>query len=224
MGLGFDRMRQSQAVAADVLALPFPLYGKKVMAILVMISALGAIHGMIFTGSRVYASLGAEHRVFAPLGKWHPSLGSPHWALFTQMIITLLMIWAVGTDGGRGWIDALLAHIGQNPLEWKNYNDGFDKLLASTAPVFWAFFVMTGLSFFVLRIRDARLERPFALAFPWSPLLPIIFCVTCLYMLYASVDYAKQLALVGLIVLLLGVPLYLVSNMLAAPGSGSPME
>ena len=38
---------------------------------------------------------------------------------------------------------------------------GFDTLLTCTAPVFWVFFLLTGISLFVLRERDRQVERPF---------------------------------------------------------------
>jgi amino acid transporter len=215
MGLGLDGVRNSRAVAADILKLPFGTRGREVMCILVIISALGAINGMIFTGSRVYASLGAEHRVFAWLGRWHPSLGSPHWALLAQTFFTLLMIVLVGTEAGRNAINAIVTSVEGKSFEWEKGSDGFDRLLAATAPVFWAFFLLTGIAFFVLRFRDRELERPFRLTLPWYPLLPLIFCGTCLYMLYSSITYAQRelgwAGWAGAIAVALAVPLFFLS-------------
>src|SRR5262249_22811415 len=61
VGLGFDNLRNSKAVASDVLHLLLGNFGASGMAILVMISALGAVNGLIFAGSRVYAPLAAQH-------------------------------------------------------------------------------------------------------------------------------------------------------------------
>lgn len=58
VSLGFDGVRESNAVAADVLKGALGEVGSKAISVLVMISALGAINGMIFTGSRVYSILG----------------------------------------------------------------------------------------------------------------------------------------------------------------------
>ena len=57
------------------------------ISIVVMISALGAMNGLIFTGSRVYLSLGKEHRVFSLLGHWNATLKSPIWALLAQACV-----------------------------------------------------------------------------------------------------------------------------------------
>ena len=39
-------------------------WGERGMSALVMVSALGAIQGLLFTGSRIYASLGRDHALF----------------------------------------------------------------------------------------------------------------------------------------------------------------
>lgn len=213
MALGLERVRNSEALAADALEKAFGKAGLTVMCLIVMVSALGAINGMIFTGSRVYATLGAEHPLFGWMGHWHPRLGSPHWALLAQTAFTLLMMLvASGYQTGQASIDVLVSNLGLKPIDWPKFrNDGFEVLFAATAPVFWIFFLMTGLSYFILRFRDPRVERPFSLPVPLNPLLPVVFCATCLYMLHASVTWAEALCVVGVLPLLLGLPLYLAS-------------
>src|SRR5262249_39907656 len=76
-GLGFEGVRASQAVAADVLKQACGSEGHAAMSVLVMVSALGAMNGLIFAGSRVYAALGRDHSLFAGLGRWHATLGAP---------------------------------------------------------------------------------------------------------------------------------------------------
>jgi amino acid transporter len=83
-------------------------------------------------------------------------------------------------------------------------------LVAGTAPIFWAFFLLTGVSLLVLRWRDPGRERPFSA--PLFPLTPLVFCGVCLYMLYSSLDYARSLALIGLVPLAFGLPLYWISQ------------
>ena len=50
------------------------------MSLLVVVAALGGLNGLILTGSRVHASLGADHRLFAALARWSRR-GSPVWSL-----------------------------------------------------------------------------------------------------------------------------------------------
>jgi amino acid transporter len=79
-----------------------------------------------------------------------------------------------------------------------------------TAPVFWFFFFMVGLSLVILRIKDPHIKRPFRA--PLHPLLPVAFCASCLYMLQASVAYTGIGALAGVAVLLAGLPVYLIAR------------
>jgi amino acid transporter len=74
-----------------------------------------------------------------------------------------------------------------------------------TAPVFWFFLLLVGIAFFILRRRDPTRERPFKV--PFYPVPPILFCLTCAYLLYSSLMYTGKGALVGIAVLLFGLPL-----------------
>jgi amino acid transporter len=215
--LGFETMRQSWTVAADVGQMAFGENASRAISVLVMVSALGAINGLIFTGSRVYSTLGAENSIFALLGRWSPRLGSPVWALLIQAAITLAMIAGVGTPIGRDAIDAGMVWLVNQKMPWERYFGGFDTLVSGTAPVFWAFFLMSGLSLFALRQRDPDIERPFRV--PLFPLLPLIFCGTCGYMLYSAIDYAKYIALIGAVPLAVGLPLYWLSRRTVADGA-----
>ncbi len=208
--LGFDGARQSFTPAADLMERAVGSWGRSAISALVMISALGAINGLVLTGSRVYASLGADHRVFAHLGHWDRRRGSPLVSLTAQGVITVLLMLAVGTERGRGAIDAVLDRIGRPGLPWEKYFGGFDTLVAGTAPVFWGFFLLTGLSLFVLRYRDPQRVRPFRT--PFFPIPPLIFCAMCCYMLYSSLDYARWLSLIGLVPLAVGIPLFWISE------------
>jgi len=204
--LGFEAARATGTPATDVLAHLTGPWGANAISILVMISALGAINGMIFAGSRVYATVGEDHRVFALLGRWNQKASVPAAAVMTQACIAISFVFAIGTTTGRAIIDRCLTAVGLATLPWQKFFGGFETLLAATAPVFWTFFLLTGLSVFVLRIKDGRRQRPFRI--PLYPLPPIIFSATCIYMHWCSLDYASWLALLGVLPLLAGLPLY----------------
>jgi amino acid transporter len=221
--LGFETARDSRAIAADTLAhLPnIGSWAPSVMSVLVMISALGGINGMVFTGSRVYSALGSDYSLFAWLGRWHPGLGSPVRSLVIQLVIALAMIAAVGSEIGRTAINRFLDAIAIGTVGWEGHG-GFETLLRCTAPAFWLFFLMTGLSLFVLRERDRNVDRPFTV--PFYPLLPLIFCDTCAYMLLSATNYAGKLALLAFALLHLGLLFYWMSKRSASPEGeiGSP--
>jgi amino acid transporter len=81
---------------------------------------------------------------------------------------------------------------------------GFETMVDYTAPIFWFFFLISTLSLIVLRIREPDRLRPFSV--PLYPILPIVFCAICGYLLYSSLVYTGIGAIVGVIVVLLGIP------------------
>ncbi len=206
LAMGFEGVRSSSAIAADVLQQPLGDFGAKAMSLLVMISALGAVNGLTYTGSRIYSTVGQDFSFASWLARWHSS-GSPVVSLITQGIITLLLIAIVGSTTAREGLNTVLTTAGVSAISWEGHG-GFDTLLRCTAPVFWLFFLMTGISLFILRRKDRNVERPFSV--PFYPLLPIVFCGTCLYMLYSAAMYAGQLIIVGIIPLIAGTLIYLI--------------
>lgn len=191
-GLGFDAARATRTPATDVIEAAIGRAGGNLASILVMISALGAINGMVLVGSRVYAAAGADHRPLRWLSGWDAERGAPRAALLAQAAVSLAMVFAVSL------VDP---------------SDGFGTLLAATAPVFWSFLMGTGASVIVLRWRDPLRERPFAV--PFYPLPPLIFCATCGYMLYSSLTYALSkspwLPLMGVGPVAVGLAVYLLT-------------
>jgi amino acid transporter len=95
---------------------------------------------------------------------------------------------------------------------------GFVAMVEYTAPVFWCFFLMAGLSLFVLRIKDPDVPRPFRV--PLYPFTPLFFCMTCVYMLQSSVLYVGAGAFVGLAVLAAGALLLLLNPCQHKEGAG----
>ena len=79
-----------------------------------------------------------------------------------------------------------------------------------TAPVFWFFFLLSGVALLVLRSREPDVPRPFRVPlYPWTPLL---FCAICSYLLYSSLTYAGIGGITGVVVLLTGIPLLLLNR------------
>jgi APA family basic amino acid/polyamine antiporter len=162
--LGLDGFRQSNAVAADVVGARLGWWGEKGISLLVCASCLGAVNGLIFTGSRIYYAMGAEHPMYGFLGKWNSRLGTPVRSLTLQAAISLTLVTIFRSK------------------------DAFDKLLIFTTPVFWIFFLLVGVSLFVLRRHEPTSPQPFRV--PLYPVTPILFCLSSLFMLYSSLTYA----------------------------------
>ena len=68
-----------------------------------------------------------------------------------------------------------------------SYQDGFERLNSLTAPVYWFFAMMVGISLMILRWRDRDIARPHPVWFyPW---VPIVFCLTCAVLCESSFTY-----------------------------------
>ncbi len=178
-GLGLPAMGASEVVAADLMRRAFGEGGARFVSILIAVSALGAINATIFTGARTNYALGQDFSLFRFLGLWQGKANAPVNALLLQ-----------------GAIAASLVLLGTLTRQ------GFVTMVEFTAPIFWLFFLLTGLSLFVLRRREPEVARPFLV--PLYPLIPLLFCATCLYMLRASLAYTGIGALVGLVVFFTG--------------------
>lgn len=205
--LGYEAARQSSGIAAEALKLAFGDHAARVMSVIVMISALGAVNGIIFTGARIYATMGEDHWFFAWLSRWHPRLGTPVWSILTESAITIALILVLGTITGRGLIDNVLEAFGWQ-IAWEGRP--FNNLFQWCAPFFWLFFCLTGLALFVLRWKEPKVDRPFKTPlYPWTPLG---FCAASAWCLYSSITYAGKLLVLGAIPVLIGIVMYLCSN------------
>jgi amino acid transporter len=144
-----------------------------------MFSALSSMNPTILTGARTNFALGRDFSLFRWLGGWNERAIAPRRALVLQGVLSLALV--------------LLGTLAR---------DGFRTMVEYTAPVFWFFFLLAGVSLFILRRKDAHLARPFLV--PGYPATPLIFCATSAYLLYASATYTGIGAAFGVAVLIVG--------------------
>ncbi|HUH61053.1 MAG TPA: amino acid permease [Candidimonas sp.] len=179
---GLAGLRASQAVGADMMALVAGEWAVALLSLLICCTALSTINGSIFTGARIYYSLGRDIPALRGLGAWSERGATPARALLAQGVITLVLV-----------------------LFGALSNGGIQAMVAYTAPVFWLFMFLTACSVIGLRLRDPQRRRPFKV--PLYPITPLLFALSCLALFVASVRYAGIGALLGLLVLAGGIPL-----------------
>ena len=178
-GLGLEGMARSTTVGADLLQRVTGNLGAHLVSVLILVCTLTSMNAAVFTGARAAYALGRDHRAFAFLGRWNRRAGTPINALLVQAAIALSLVTIAGVR-----------------------RHGFETLVEYTAPVFWLFFLLTGMSLFLLRRREPRAARPFRV--PLYPLTPLVFCVTSAYLLYASLVHTGAGAVWGVAVLAVG--------------------
>lgn len=166
-GLGFDGLAKSKAVGADVMTAGFGPVGGVLIGIVVALTTLTSINATMLVGARTNYSLGRDWPIVAFMSRWDSRRGAPVRAFLVQAAIALSLI-------GLGTIEKA----------------GVQTMVEFTAPVFWFFFLLTGVALFILRFRDPQRARPFKV--PGYPILPLVFVVTCAYLLYSSLSYAHS--------------------------------
>jgi len=189
-GLGLGGVISSETVAADLMRNAAGEGGAKFISVLIAIATLGSASASIFTGARTNYAVGQNFSLFSFVGVWNEKTNTPRRALFFQCAVALLLIFLGSTT-----------------------RSGFETLVIYTTPAYWSFLILTGVALIVLRFKDRNLERPFRV--PIYPLTPILFSGTCAFILTSTVKYAYDIfvetsskaPLMGIAVLLIGVPL-----------------
>jgi amino acid transporter len=198
-GLGYDGMARSDAVAADLLKRVWGVTGETLISIVVAIAALTSVNGSMIVGARSNYALGRDWPLLRFLGHWDEASGSPRTAMLVQGAIALALVVFGAVQ-----------------------NTGFKGLVEYSLPVFWGFFLLTGVALFVLRMKEPRAPRPFRV--PGYPIVPAVFVLMCAYLLYASLAYHRTHALVGLAVLAVGAAVMFIGNLGRTAASDSSQE
>ncbi len=198
VGLGFEGLSASKQVAADVAQKAFGSFGEKLISGVVALGALTSINATMLVAARTNYSLGKDWSIFRFMAGWNAKRDAPVAALVTTGVITLaIVLIAVANKGGVKF------------------------MVDFTAPVFWFFFLLTGIALFVLRLRYPHVARPFKV--PLYPILPIVFIGTCLFLLYRSLVFTleNQAIQIAIYVMLSGVAVWVVIKVTASIGRTS---
>jgi len=179
--LGLEGLRNSEAIGADLTVSVLGSGGAVILSLIVIVAAISTANATIITGARTNYALGRDFSVLNFLGVWNSRQNTPVNALLVQ-----------------GGIALLLVFLGSVTEE------SISTMVDYTAPVFWFFLMLTGISLFVFRYRNHEKKLPYSV--PLFPLTPALFVLTSMYMLYSSLVFTGIGALLGVGILLTGVP------------------
>lgn len=171
-GLGLHGLAKSEAPAADLLAAAFGPGARRLISLAVAIAALTSINATMIVGARSNYAAGRDWPALHRIGLWDGARGTPRNAMHLQNAAALVLL-AIGAWTGGG----------------------FRAMVEFTAPVFWLFFLLTGIALFLLRRRAPAAPGPYRV--PLYPVLPALFCATCAYMLWSSLSYVYSQSLGG---------------------------
>lgn len=190
--LGLAGLRASEAVAADLMRAATGEAAAAVLSAAIVAAALSTLNATILTGARVYYAMARDLPALSRIGRWDDRGQTPTNGLLLQGAVALALV-ALGAAT----------------------RNGFQSMVDYTAPVFWSFLLLVGISLMVLRHKEPDRALPFRV--PLYPLTPLAFCASCLFMLHSSLIYTGVGALIGLAVIAAGVPLVLLARRAEGP-------
>jgi APA family basic amino acid/polyamine antiporter len=179
-------------VASAALNAIFGPAGAMIMAVAIIISTFGCNNGLILAGARVAYAMAKDGLFFRSTGTLNRK-GVPATALVFQGIwITVLILLRTRHVDSSGVV---------------TYGNLYSDLLDYVVFSVLIFYVLTIAGIFVLRAKRPDAERPYR-AFGY-PVVPLLYIVSALAIMFVLLLYKTQTTWPGLVIVLLGVPVYL---------------
>jgi APA family basic amino acid/polyamine antiporter len=178
--LGGAGVANSDRLAATAVSTVVSPAAAKLVAIMILISIFSAANGTMLTSPRVYYAMARDGLFFQRLAEVHPRFRTPAFAVIA----------------GAVW-SAILAVTGT-----------FEQLLTYVVFIGWIFYALAAASIFVYRRRVPEAVRPYRVpGYPWTPLL---FIAAAAALAFNTIATQPVRAGIGLGIVLLGAPAYLI--------------
>lgn len=180
--LPLDQIKNAagERVATAVMFKMFGSLGASLMAVAILISTFGCNNGLILAGARVYYAMAKDGLFFKSVGKLNLKYKSPALSLVVQAIWTCILC----------------------------LSGSYGQLLDYIIFAVLVFYILTITGLFVLRYKRPNADRPYkAIGYP---ILPAIYIVMALFIDVVLLRYKPQYTWPGLIIVLLGIPVYFI--------------
>ncbi len=176
--LGPEQVAGSRRLATDVMANIYGPVAGKAVTIAVLISIFAALNGSILSGSRVPYAIARDKLFFKAASVVHPVYRTPGNAIIMLCLWSCIVVLS-------GW-----------------YDDLYNFVIFGS----WILYLLTAISVFVLRRKRPDMTRPYrVLAYP---LVPVLFVLVALVLLVNSFEMRPRESIMGLGLMILGVPFY----------------
>jgi APA family basic amino acid/polyamine antiporter len=184
LSLGINGLGATHTPASDIARLAFGPIGQRIMAAVVAISTLGFLSNQMLVSPRVYFQMAADGIFFRQLAWVHPKTRAPVVAIALQGTIAILLA----------------------------LSNRYDQILNFVTSIDFLFFGLAAISLFIFRAQDARdpaSAKP-SYQIPWHPYSTAAFLAIAWSIV--AVVYIKDIrdAAAGLVILLSGLPLYMI--------------
>lgn len=182
-------LAEHQRVAATAMEVLAGPRGARFVSALILCSIFGALNGTILTGPRAYFAMARDRVFFSAVGRVHPRFQTPAVAVLIQGA------WAI-----------VLAASGS-----------YKQLYTYVIFTGWMFYGAAVIAVLVLRRRAPGLARPYRV---WGyPVLPVAFALAALAIVVNTLMTTPREALIGVALVLAGVPIYFGWRRLGAKSS-----
>jgi APA family basic amino acid/polyamine antiporter len=190
--LSLPALATHQRVAATAMEALSGPRGAIFVSALILCSIFGALNGTILTGPRAYYAMAHAGVFFAKAGRVHPRFITPAWAILIQGAWSIVL-----TVSGT-----------------------YEQLYTYVIFAGWIFYAFACLAVVVLRRREPQLARPYRV---WGyPVLPVAFALAALLIVGNTLFRQPRESLIGLSLILAGLPIYWVWRRGKSPGAVNP--
>lgn len=172
-------LEQNKIAAVEVANVMSGQTGALVLSILILFSTFNCANSSILMSARIFYAMSKDKLFLAFAGKVHPKHHSPSNAIILQGAWATVLIW------------------------WGTFDELTDLLIFAA----FIFYGATAVGVILMRIREPQAERPYKV-FAY-PVLPLLFALFCLALVLVTIINQPQQALVGLLLISTGIPVYL---------------
>ncbi len=155
-------------------------WGVSLVSIGMIVSMLATLNGTIMSGGRVPFAVARDGYLFKALAEVHPKFHTPGLALVIQGAVAIVLVLVGGA---------------------------FRELFSLAIFAEWLFYVVAASTIFVFRKREPDVHRPYRTM--GYPIVPALFIGTAAVLLYYTFVSNLKNSIGGVIVILLGIPVYL---------------
>src|SRR5271165_3495542 len=180
-------------VATAALSAIFGPAGALIMAAAIVVSTFGCNNGLILAGARVPYAMAQDKLFFKGMAKLNAKRVPATALVFQGLWVAILITLRTRSVDAAGSV---------------TYGNLYSNLLDYVVFSVLIFYVLTVAGVIVLRVKRPTAERPYRTFL--YPVLPLLYIVLASAILCVLLFYRTQTAWPGLVIVLLGVPVYLV--------------
>lgn len=175
-------------VAANMMHAIFPSGGAALIAVTIMIAAFGCMNALILSGARAYYAMSLDGLFFKRASRLNRA-NVPGQALIMQAV------WAI-----------VLLSVRTYQPSTRTYGNLYSNLLDYIVSAALIFYILTIAGVLRLRRIQPKADRPYR-AFGY-PIIPVFYVVCACIILCALLRYRSQTTIPGLLLVVMGLPVY----------------